>query len=205
MTAEPKLRERHRSQTRDLLIDAAVEVLRHSGFEEFSIDKVAARAGTSARTIYRYFADRDELIQAAGDRMDDALFPYSPPASADEIAEIFEPLFVSFDAEPRDEFRAVLAARVAGTMRWDGRNRRVRDIGEALEEVTCYLDPSEALRAKAVIVYLANSLAWLSLSDESSLDGKESGAAVAWAVKTLVNDLRARNRKARRQKGERRG
>ena len=201
MSAEPTLRERQRSQTRDLIIDAAAEVLRHAGFEDFSIDKVAARAGTSPRTIYRYFADRYELIQAAGDRLDEA-FPYSVPASADEIPGIFEELFASFDAEPRDEFRAVLAARIAGAMRWDGRDRRIHEIGAALDEVTSDLDPREAARAKAVIVYLANSLAWLSLADESGLDGRESGAAVAWAVETLVKDLRARNRRTRRGKGE---
>jgi hypothetical protein len=47
-----------------------------------------------------------------------------------------------------------------------------------------------------VIVYLANALAWLSLRDESGLDGHQSGAAITWAIDTLVADLHQRNQRA---------
>jgi hypothetical protein len=43
---------------------------------------------------------------------------------------------------------------------------------------------------------LANALAWLSLRDESGLDGQQSGAAITWAIDTLVADLHRRNRRA---------
>lgn len=198
------LRQRQLSQTKELILQAAAAVLRADGFQAFAIDRVAEEAGVSARTIYRHFDDRDQLLQAAGDVID-ASTPYTLPETADEIAVGFEKLFRHFDTESRDEQRGLLAARITGTMLWEGRARRVEAVGNALNDVTDLLSPAEARRAKAVVAYLANSLAWLSLYDESGLDGRESGAAIGWAIQTLVDDLRKRNRKARGQKGGRRG
>ena len=36
------------------------------------------------------------------------------------------------------------------------------------------------------------------MGDESGLDGAQAGRAVAWAIRTLIDDLRARNKKAAR-------
>jgi hypothetical protein len=69
----------------------------------------------------------------------------------------------------------------------------VREIEQALSPVCDRLPPEDAENAKAVIVYLANALAWLSLRDESGLDGRRSGAAITWAIDTLVSDLGRRN------------
>lgn len=63
-----------RSRTRQVLLDAALEVLAESG-EGFSLGQVARRAGVSHGTFYNYFRDRDELM--------DALVPYSVEAFAD--------------------------------------------------------------------------------------------------------------------------
>ena len=39
-------------------------------------------------------------------------------------------------------------------------------------------------------------LAWLSMRDEAGLDGAGVGAAVGWAMQTLQDDLRLRQRAA---------
>jgi AcrR family transcriptional regulator len=57
-----------RSRTRQILLDAALQVLAESG-EGFSLTEVATRAGVSHGTFYNYFRDRDALM--------DALVPYS--------------------------------------------------------------------------------------------------------------------------------
>jgi hypothetical protein len=74
-------------------------------------------------------------------------------------------------------------------VRWDARAHRIREIEEALAPACDRLPREEAERATAVIVYLANALAWLSLRDESGLDGHRSSAAITWAIDTLVADL----------------
>jgi AcrR family transcriptional regulator len=58
----------HRRARREELVAAAVEAVRAAG-PEFSVDDVARSAGVSKTVIYRYFSDKDELIDAVLDRI----------------------------------------------------------------------------------------------------------------------------------------
>ncbi|SNS86231.1 transcriptional regulator, TetR family [Sphingomonas laterariae] len=55
---------RPRSLTRDMVIDAAVEL----GLDRFSMTRVAERLGVGISTLYQYVANRDELLRLAIDR-----------------------------------------------------------------------------------------------------------------------------------------
>lgn len=58
MNAPIKLTDRKRQA----IVDAAIAVFRASGFESTSMDKVAATAGVSKRTVYNHFPSKDELF-----------------------------------------------------------------------------------------------------------------------------------------------
>ena len=55
------LRERKKHQTREALIDAAFELFSAQGYETTTIDQIAAQAGVSPRTFFRYFGGKEEL------------------------------------------------------------------------------------------------------------------------------------------------
>ncbi|OBH01235.1 hypothetical protein A5696_13810 [Mycobacterium sp. E2699] len=65
----------------DRILDAAQRQVFRAGARRLSLSDVAARAGVSRPTIYRYFASKEELIDALGKRerrrftaaMDDAM------------------------------------------------------------------------------------------------------------------------------------
>ena len=59
--------------TQGILDAALVEFERH-GFRRVALDDVAKRAGVSRTTIYRRFANRDELVAAVVERENVALF-----------------------------------------------------------------------------------------------------------------------------------
>ncbi|MCV7421232.1 TetR/AcrR family transcriptional regulator [Mycobacterium yunnanensis] len=61
------------SATRAILDAALVEFERH-GFQRVALDDVARRAGVSRTTIYRRFANRDELVAAVIERENVVLF-----------------------------------------------------------------------------------------------------------------------------------
>lgn len=61
------------SATRQILDAAVVEFERH-GFRRVALEDVARRAGVSRTTIYRRFANRDELVGAVIERENVALF-----------------------------------------------------------------------------------------------------------------------------------
>lgn len=60
-------RSARRERNRDAVLDALVE-LTTEGAHDPSIDDIADRAGVSYRSVYRYFKDRSEMMDAATDR-----------------------------------------------------------------------------------------------------------------------------------------
>ena len=190
-TTQPSLRERRREETASLVLDAVEAILAERGVDGLTIDRVAEHVGVSPRTVYRYFPDRAELLAAAM-RRNEERSPYQAPTTPEQIGPAFAAVFPFFDEQPA-LFRAIHTARVAGRLRSEVRVRRVGEIEAALAPAVDRLPRREASQASAVIAYLANALAWLSLRDESGLDGRDAGAAIAWAIDTLVADLRQRN------------
>jgi AcrR family transcriptional regulator len=62
----------HRRARRKDLVSAAVEAVRRTG-PDFAVDDVARSAGVSKTVIYRYFADKDELVDAVLERISGAV------------------------------------------------------------------------------------------------------------------------------------
>ena len=52
-------------RNRDKIIDAARQLIREKGLDAISMDEVAKRAGVGPGTLYRHFATKDELYDAA--------------------------------------------------------------------------------------------------------------------------------------------
>jgi AcrR family transcriptional regulator len=193
-SARPSLRERRRQETADLILDAVLDLMADNGLDGLTMEAIAERAGVSLRTLYRYFSDRPSLHTAALARHNQSV-RFEPPTRPDQISTAYGEVFARFDDVPA-VVQAVLAARIAGSWRWDARSQRVREIEEALAPACDRLPSQQAEQATAVIAYLANALAWLSLRDESGLNGEQAGAAIAWAIDTLVADLERRNERA---------
>jgi AcrR family transcriptional regulator len=54
--------ERNKARTRLALATAAVRLFRENGFEGTTVDDIAAAAGTSRRTFFRYFGTKEEVL-----------------------------------------------------------------------------------------------------------------------------------------------
>jgi AcrR family transcriptional regulator len=91
----------HRRARREDLVAAAVEAVRLAG-PEFAVDDVARSAGVSKTVIYRYFTDKDELVDAVLARISNAILL---PRLLGEIAVEH--------ADDRAGLRAVISAFVA--------------------------------------------------------------------------------------------
>ena len=90
----------HRRARREELVGAAVEAVRAAG-PDFAVDDVARGAGVSKTVIYRYFSDKDELVDAVLDRIAGAILL---PRLLGELAVERE--------DDRASLRAVIAAFV---------------------------------------------------------------------------------------------
>jgi hypothetical protein len=93
--------------------------------------------------------------------------------------------------------RTMLWSRLGRRARSAHRRRRVESITTALAEVTSHLPPAEARRREGGIIYLTSLLAWITVSEECELSAEDAQLGIAWAISTLVADLRRENQAAR--------
>lgn len=60
----PSLKDRQRQERQDLILRVAGDLLAERGYNEVSLDEIAARVGISKGTIYLHFASKEDLVVA---------------------------------------------------------------------------------------------------------------------------------------------
>src|SRR5258706_4826444 len=56
------IRAVNRQRTRETLVTSALELFRERGYHAVTISDVAAHAGVGRRTVFRYFATKEDLV-----------------------------------------------------------------------------------------------------------------------------------------------
>jgi AcrR family transcriptional regulator len=57
-------RERHKQQTRDRILDAALQLLASRGYDETSVDAIAEAADVARQTFFNYFPSKEDVVHA---------------------------------------------------------------------------------------------------------------------------------------------
>jgi mycofactocin system transcriptional regulator len=72
-TAESRRRGRPRSTTREEIARVALKLFLERGFEETTMDDVAAAVGVGRRTVFRYYASKNDLVWGDFDQVLDRI------------------------------------------------------------------------------------------------------------------------------------
>jgi AcrR family transcriptional regulator len=147
---EPNARER--------LVQAAMELYRERGFDETTVAEIAARAGLTERTFFRYFADKREVLFWGSAALQELLaqrVASAPDSSApiDAVAAALEATSVMF--EERREFARQRHALIAANPELQERELiKLASLATALAEALRrrgVTDPAASLAGEAGI------------------------------------------------------
>ena len=87
MTQKPApIREQTRSVVRSLLARTAIELFSAKGFDNTTLDEVAAAAGVSRRTLFNYFRNKEDLALSGLDEQGELIAARLAERPADEDA-----------------------------------------------------------------------------------------------------------------------
>lgn len=173
--------------TRQRIVDAVVHRL-SQGDTNWSVQDIADEAGVSARTVYRHFASRDELVDGVLGWVNDVIADRRPASdlhSADDLADAAAPAF-GFIAEHQDLYRVVLTTALGRASHRRTTGRREAELRAALAEELAGLGKAAGDRLLGITHLLSSSQALLFLDDYWGLDSREAARAVGWAVRVLA-------------------
>jgi AcrR family transcriptional regulator len=121
--AAASLRERKKARTREAIIDAALDLFERNGYDNTTIEDIAAAAEVSPRTFFRYFESKLDLIMTRTHSKADDLGPHlaARPAGESLLEALREVLLSQLDAQLDDplvlrEFQVMLSTPSLRTM-----------------------------------------------------------------------------------------
>jgi AcrR family transcriptional regulator len=157
---------------------------------DISHDLVASRAHVSRRTVYRYFPDRESLLEATWAHVATraGTHVHLPRSEADLLNN--SEMYAAFD-------RIAPIITVVGStpqgraMRLASKKRRVQSFTAVMADAVKDL-PREDQKLATAVVQALSAVPWLEMRDQWGLDGAQIARATRWAIFTLLADLRAR-------------
>lgn len=193
------LRARQAAVARDAILDTLVSMLEREDSEDISMEVLAERAGTSRRTLYRYFPTRGDLLDAAADWIyEHRLRLPREIRDATEIPDSFLQASAEIARHPRLA-RVLLNSETGRSMHNSRRAGRTQAIRDVLAPIASHLPDDQAAERIEIITYLCSSRSWITLQDQSDLSAAQARTAVAWALSILITALQHQHHAATSQ------
>ncbi len=187
------LRSRQKQVAREVILQAAADLIVESGIEGVSLAAVAASAGVSKRTLYNHFDNREALFEDLGRWSDELTLEsggFLTPEGLDRLPEMVRAVWRSWAAQGTI-YRATLkigaASRHTGIS--PGRRRRQAALADATSQVRPDFDAEQAHEIAALLHALASGPVFERLTLEDGLEVDTASSLVAWAIDALRDAL----------------
>ena len=191
------LRDRHRATTRQRILDAVHEVLAEESPAALSVPRVAARAGTSLRTVYRYFPTKEALVDAASRVSEAATHGRAGflPTSA-TLADYLRVVWGEFAANPAS-VRAQHLTPAGRELRATRLPRGRAAVREAFTAEGVDVPDDDAARLVDLGVLLISSTVFLELTERLGHDVDEAARMAAWTTAAVLEKAKREGTVAR--------
>lgn len=188
-TYESPLRAEQMDRTREKLLDAAIDLVAEAGSDELTVRRVAARAGVSVPTAYRHFPNPEALFEAIALAIHTRIGGPRIPDTLDEAPAWSRVIYKNFETNDR-LMRAQLNTPAGRRLRARNQKARAPLFVELAKRSFPDASPAAHVRIAALQSLLVTVSGWVSLHDNYGVDGDEVGAIAAWAIETLLAELR---------------
>lgn len=184
------LREQQMAQTRELILDGAIELLGDTNASELTVAAAAERAGVSVRTAYRYFPTIEALYDAVNDWFMRRWGPAPRyPERLDGLADLVNKLHQSF-AEHDTLMRAAMRTTQGGEVRARRKQQQSRALQKMIEAEGLDLTPEQVRCYAGAIHIIISADNYLNLRGVWGLSVEEAIASAQFAIAALVARIR---------------
>lgn len=167
--------------TRTRILDATDRLFLGPSGPQFSLDQVAADAGTTVQTVLRHFRSKDELLAAGAERALAQLQEERDAVPAGDLAAVAAYLERHYEEQGTAVFRMVsLEAQSPAVAAIVERGRQLhrRWVERVLAPLLDGLPRAERRRRAALLVVATDLLTWRLLRVEQGLSRREYRASV---------------------------
>lgn len=184
--------------SRERLVDAALSLFVEHGYAAVTVDDIAARAGVSARTFFRHFPDKEEVLFADDDELLPTLLTAIRGAGGNVTAEEHMTIALSSLGEVLEPQRPRLRTRqqiIDSHVSLTGRElakqaRWQQSVLTALTETGYAPDDADLLSAIGFAVFRRSLHSWLADQTGSSLNERVHAALLG--VRSVMDVVPAR-------------
>lgn len=188
MSTAFSLKDRHADTTQKLILSTAVDLLEREGVSATTARAVAKEARISERTVFRYYASRDEFLDAIAEEAISRMQTPPPPDSIPDLLEYADLLYHRFE-EWAPLLNAALHTDISKRVRASVAEIRWKAIGELIDREFAKVSKQERKIAATNISYYLSASSWHYYRTQFGFSLKDSIAAAKWAVRAMVEQI----------------
>lgn len=182
------LKDRQLALTRQLILDAAVELLETGAFQQLTMRSVSGRANLAERTIFRHFATRDDLLDALATEVSARLELPGLPAGARDLPLVPRALYRAFETRA-NLTKAALHSELFDRIRETTASERWRAVKALIDAHAPHRSERDRMLAAANIRYLLAATSWHYYRFYFGFSLKDSTAAAELLIRQTVDGL----------------
>ena len=177
--------------TERLILDAALEVLREARVGELTVRGLARASGISERTIFRYFPDREALLDGIAADFTRRLGLPRDPESVEEILAAPRALYARFEAMA-PLVRAMLDTEISQRIRKKGGHTRWVAVGRVVDRAFPRVPERDRKLAATNVRFYLSASTWNYYRRSFGLGLEDTIACAELAIRQALAGLKGR-------------
>jgi AcrR family transcriptional regulator len=188
MSSVISLNTRHTDATQNLILSTAIDLLKKSGVTDLTVRSVAKEAGMSERTIFRYFATREEFLDAVAGAAAATMRTPEPPETIDQLVSYVPRLYRSFEAHA-ELVKAALHTEIFKRVQSAVARDRWQAVEGLIDRFAAHRSKKERKIAATNINYYLSASTWHYLRSNFGLSLHDAIACAEAAVRLILEDI----------------